>query len=87
VAFFENTDFAGKQNIHPGVLIPFLDNQFTVLVFPDFAELDQFADAFGFEVLQPGNRHELLDVLNVVLKISGLDHKLPSTTCEAVLTA
>jgi hypothetical protein len=61
-------------------MVSFLNNYFAVLIFPYVTELEKVADALAVKVFWPGNRHKLSDVLNVALKISGLNHILPKIT-------
>ncbi len=72
-----DADLPGEQKVKPGVGIALVDDGLAVLVFPDFAELEQLAEALGLEVPQVGDRHQLLDVLDVVLEIFRFDHKTP----------
>jgi hypothetical protein len=78
-ALLGDEDLPGEQKVQPRVGITLADDGLAVLVFPDFAELEQPAKALGLEVPQGGNRHQLLDVLDVVLEIFRFDHKTPLT--------
>jgi hypothetical protein len=45
-----------------------------VFILTDFAQAQQLAKAFGLEILQGGDRHKLLNILNIFFKILRFDH-------------
>jgi hypothetical protein len=71
---FLDAHAACKEEIEPGILIPIPDNEFSVLIFTDFAEPQKAGKAADLKVTQGWNLHEFLDVFDIIFEIPAFDH-------------
>ena len=67
----------GEAIIQEGDMDPwlyFLDNALAMFVLADLAQPKQFAECFGFKILQCRDRHQFLDILDILFQVFRFDH-------------